>query len=84
MPEWQGAGFGDVRMSGGTRTRPGYPASPCIQVCTLDDAELCQGCRRTLQEIVNWSRLSADEQRAVIAQLPARRSAPAGAAAALE
>lgn len=53
-------------------TRPGYPTSPCIQVCTLDDAQVCIGCRRTLQEIVQWAQMSADEQCAVIAQLSGR------------
>ena len=50
----------------------GFPTSPCIQVCTLDDASMCMGCRRSLHEIVNWARMSAEEQRAVIRELPTR------------
>lgn len=56
-----------------TTTRAGYPLSPCIRVCTLDENDLCLGCYRTLAEIVAWSGMSAAEQRAVIDALPARR-----------
>ena len=49
-------------------------ATPCIQVCTLDDASgLCLGCFRTIEEIARWARLSETERHAVIATLPARR-----------
>lgn len=49
------------------------PASPCNRICTLDDADVCLGCARTLAEIVGWARMTAAEQRAVLARLPARR-----------
>ena len=49
-------------------------ASPCISVCTIDQASgLCAGCFRTLEEIANWIRLSDEEKRAILAALPARR-----------
>jgi predicted Fe-S protein YdhL (DUF1289 family) len=54
-------------------TLPGpRPASPCINICTLDDRGYCRGCYRTIQEITVWSRLTAGEQLAVLAKLPAR------------
>jgi len=28
--------------------------TPCIGVCTLDDAGNCDGCLRTADEICNW------------------------------
>ena len=28
--------------------------SPCIDVCTLDDDELCVGCGRHIEEIAAW------------------------------
>ena len=60
-------------MPNATATTPSdYPVSPCIQVCTLDAAQMCIGCRRTLEEIANWGRMSAAEQREVIAELPGR------------
>ena len=49
--------------------------SPCIKVCEMDDAtRLCRGCLRTLDEIAGWSAMSDAEKRAVLAQLPARRT----------
>lgn len=39
--------------------------SPCIKVCRLDGAQRCFGCGRSLDEIAGWSRMSADQRRAV-------------------
>jgi len=36
--------------------------SPCIGVCRLDAAGLCEGCHRTTDEIAHWIAYS-DEQR---------------------
>ena len=50
--------------------------SPCLKVCTLNPADgLCRGCGRTLAEIANWLKMSAQERAAVMAQLPARLAA---------
>jgi predicted Fe-S protein YdhL (DUF1289 family) len=38
------------------------------------DNRYCLGCKRTLGEIARWSEMSDGEQRAVLAQLPERRS----------
>lgn len=47
--------------------------SPCIGVCTLDDAGLCQGCLRTTSEIARWSQMNDDERlRLMESVLPAR------------
>jgi uncharacterized protein len=49
------------------------PESPCIDVCTLDaGAGLCTGCGRTLAEIGEWSRATAERQRAIVSGLPER------------
>jgi predicted Fe-S protein YdhL (DUF1289 family) len=45
------------------------PVSPCIDVCVLDAARTCVGCRRTIDEIARWGRMSATEQWQVIARL---------------
>jgi len=37
------------------------------------DTRLCEGCLRTLDEIAAWAGLSAEEKRAVLARLAARR-----------
>lgn len=53
------------------------PASPCIGVCTLDDAGACLGCRRTTAEIALWTRMTPAQQWAVVLDLPARPARPA-------
>jgi predicted Fe-S protein YdhL (DUF1289 family) len=51
------------------------PVSPCVGVCTLDRQSLfCIGCARSIAEIAQWPRLSAEEKRRVIEQLPSRRA----------
>ena len=49
------------------------PTSPCINVCTLDMRGYCMGCLRHVDEIAGWSRMTAHEQWAVLAQLEQRR-----------
>lgn len=47
--------------------------SPCVKICVVHpEARLCVGCHRTVDEIARWSRMSAEERRAVIAELPGR------------
>ncbi|HEV2321533.1 MAG TPA: DUF1289 domain-containing protein, partial [Gammaproteobacteria bacterium] len=48
-------------------------ASPCIGICALDDDEYCLGCRRHIGEIAAWTRLSEDERRRILGELPERR-----------
>jgi uncharacterized protein len=40
--------------------------SPCVNICALDDHDVCVGCQRTVAEITGWSRMSNDERRAVL------------------
>jgi len=49
-----------------------YPASPCVSICTLDDADVCQGCHRTLAEISAWSSFSKEKQWQIIDDLMRR------------
>jgi len=53
------------------------PASPCINVCVLDERNCCKGCRRTVAEIAGWSRMSPEQQWAVIERIQQLRAAPA-------
>lgn len=56
-------------------TRPDAAASPCINICRMDQATgWCEGCLRTLDEIAGWSRLDDGARHAVMQGLPARRS----------
>ena len=41
--------------------------SPCVNICALDEADVCVGCQRTVLEITGWSRMSNDQRRAVLA-----------------
>ncbi|GAA0301570.1 DUF1289 domain-containing protein [Rhodovulum strictum] len=48
--------------------------TPCIQVCVVDRASrLCTGCLRSIDEIAAWTRMSPEDRRRVMAELPARR-----------
>jgi len=49
--------------------------SPCIRICVVHpEARICTGCLRTIDEITQWSKMSPDARRAVMAALPARRA----------
>ncbi|HOI52180.1 MAG TPA: DUF1289 domain-containing protein [Azonexus sp.] len=55
---------------------PALPASPCTNVCRIDPVSgFCVGCRRSLDEIANWSRLDAPARLAVLAALRDRQAA---------
>ena len=50
--------------------------SPCIKICVIHpEARLCTGCARSIDEISRWSRMSPEERRAIMAELPARHGA---------
>jgi predicted Fe-S protein YdhL (DUF1289 family) len=51
------------------------PYSPCINICSLDAAEVCRGCYRTLAEIAGWGAMSTGEQWAVVERAEGRRLA---------
>lgn len=49
--------------------------SPCTKVCVIHpEARLCTGCFRSIDEITQWSRLSPETRREVMAELPTRVS----------
>jgi uncharacterized protein len=63
-------------------TDPRVP-SPCVRLCTLDRDDVCVGCGRHIQEIIEWGEASDDRRRAILAEsqqrlaiLQARREAP--------
>lgn len=41
-------------------------ASPCVNICALDDDDLCTGCQRTVAEITRWNRMTNVERREVL------------------
>ena len=55
---------------------PQSVSTPCIKVCAVSgQSGLCIGCGRTLAEIAAWGRLSEDERKVIMADLPARLAA---------
>lgn len=47
--------------------------TPCINICTLDSQRrYCTGCFRTIEEIAGWARLTVEQRRRVIDELPSR------------
>ena len=50
--------------------------SPCINVCRMvPETGLCEGCLRTIDEIVAWGRADDDYKRAVWAEIRRREAA---------
>ena len=50
-------------------------ASPCINVCRMDGVTgWCEGCLRTIDEIVAWGGMADDDKRAVWRLIEQRRS----------
>lgn len=49
--------------------------SPCIEVCSLDDHDVCIGCYRTANEIIEWFSASNDRKREILAAVAERRAA---------
>jgi predicted Fe-S protein YdhL (DUF1289 family) len=49
--------------------------SPCINVCRMVPATgLCEGCMRTIDEIVGWGAASDDAKRAIWAEIRRREA----------
>ena len=54
---------------------PDDPESPCVRNCCLDEADVCLGCGRHVQEIIGWGPASAEERRAILERAAARIAA---------
>jgi predicted Fe-S protein YdhL (DUF1289 family) len=49
--------------------------TPCVNICLLDASTgLCLGCLRSLDEIAGWVSMSDAERRAIMAELPRRKT----------
>jgi len=41
--------------------------SPCTNICKIDSkTKLCIGCKRTLEEIVNWTKYTESERTQIV------------------
>jgi len=46
--------------------------SPCVGVCYMNENELCEGCYRTSEEIVEWSAMNNDQKRETLTKCDER------------
>jgi len=37
-----------------------------VNICALDERDVCTGCQRSVAEIARWSKMDDDERRAVL------------------
>jgi uncharacterized protein len=52
-------------------------ASPCISICVMNEQTgLCEGCLRTIDEIMAWGALPDAQKAAVWTEITKRRMAP--------
>ena len=54
----------------------GLLPSPCTSVCIMaPDTGLCQGCQRTIDEVIDWSTASEAQKRSIWLAILQRRQA---------
>lgn len=49
------------------------PESPCISICSLDQNDVCEGCFRAGNEIVDWFTADDDRKREILEASTQRR-----------
>jgi len=48
-------------------------ASPCIRSCCLDEEDICLGCFRHVEEIMEWSTATPERKREILAAADTRQ-----------
>jgi uncharacterized protein len=48
--------------------------SPCVRNCCLNEADVCVGCFRSLEEITRWSIVDNEAKMQILTQVAIRRS----------
>ena len=48
--------------------------SPCIEVCSLNNSDVCIGCYRTANEIIEWFSANDQRKREILAAVSERRN----------
>ncbi|WP_077287337.1 DUF1289 domain-containing protein [Cognaticolwellia aestuarii] len=48
-------------------------ASPCVRNCCLNEADICLGCFRHIDEIMAWRQLDATGKKSVLSQCQQRQ-----------
>lgn len=62
-----------MRVSGSTQP----VKSPCIEVCSLNDQDVCIGCYRTANEIIEWFSAPDERKREILMSVNERRAGSA-------
>ena len=50
-------------------------ASPCVRNCCLNEADICLGCGRSLEEIKYWNRADSSEKYNILNRAQKRKQA---------
>ncbi len=48
--------------------------SPCVEVCSLNNSDVCIGCYRTASEIIEWFSANDQRKREILAAVSERRA----------
>jgi len=51
--------------------------SPCIEVCSLNNEDVCIGCYRTANEIIEWFSAPDERKREILLSVNQRRAGSA-------
>ena len=51
----------------------GEPASPCVDICVLNEEDICAGCYRSAQEIAEWGQSDVSAKRRILENTLERR-----------
>ena len=46
--------------------------SPCVGICALDEKDICIGCMRSADEILDWGIMSNEQKRLVLKNIALR------------
>jgi len=59
----------------GPQTESQQIESPCVRQCCLDGDDICVGCKRSMDEIMQWSSASDELKRQILLNCEQRKSA---------
>lgn len=48
-------------------------SSPCIRNCSLNNCDICMGCFRTIDEIVQWNTVDEEERVTILERCQKRK-----------
>jgi predicted Fe-S protein YdhL (DUF1289 family) len=50
------------------------PISPCIDICKLNENNICEGCFRSIEEIKNWGSYSLTKKLDILEYVKRKRN----------